>query len=752
MKPLRSGGGWEAIRYSLKLASKVGWRRMWKALRSKNTCKTCAVGMGGQFGGMVNEAGYFPEVCKKSFQAMASDMQGAIPADFFQQRDIRQLRAMTPRQLEHSGRLVQPLMLEAGESRYKPIDWADAIAKIAVKLREAGPNRSFFYASGRSSNEAGFLLQLTARLFGTNYVNNCSYYCHQASGVGLGSAIGTGAGTVQLEDLDHADLYVLVGANPASNHPRLMRSLMHIRRRGGHVVVVNPLREVGLVNFRVPSNVRSLLFGSPIASRYIQPHSGGDLALFTGVAKAILERNGHDSAFIENHTEGFDEFRRHVESTTWDDIVTGSGVELQAIEELAELYCSAKNAVIGWAMGVTHHAHGTQTVQAIANVALLLGMVGRRRAGLMPIRGHSNVQGMGSVGVTPTLKKAILERFEQQLGIDVPKSPGYDTMACMQAAGRAEMDVAFCLGGNLYGSNPDSEFAAAALGKIGLVVYLSTTLNTGHAWGTGGETIILPVLPRDEEPQPTTQESMFSYVRLSDGGRPRFDGPWSEVSILADLARRVLGDDGPVNWSELESHAAIRKLIGELVPDYAPMADIDATRQEFHVPGRAVAEYRFPTPSGKAKFHAVPLPSWCPDRSAKLISHYSGQRLRLMTLRSEGQFNTVVYEEEDIYRGQERRDVILLNAADIDRLGLHSDERVRVASEAGEMRHILVRPFDIRAGNAMMYYPEANVLVPTTVDPLSKTPAFKCVAVTVTAEETGSKMTNVALLQRKEGE
>ena len=726
MKSPKSGGGWKAIGYSLRLARKVGLRNMWKALRSKNTCKTCAVGMGGQLGGMVNEGGYFPEVCKKSFQAMASDMQPAIADDFFERRDLNALRAMTPRQLEASGRLVKPLLLEPGGTRYQAIEWDDAIGRIVTKLQAAGADRSFFYASGRSSNEAGFLLQLMARLFGTNYVNNCSYYCHQASGVGLGSAIGTGAGTVQLADLHECDLYVLIGANPASNHPRLMRSLMEIRRRKGEVVVINPARELGLEKFRVPSNVRSLLFGSKIASHYLQPHIGGDLALFTGVAKSILSANAHDPSFIESHTEDFDAFCAQVEATEWDDIVENSGVERSQIEQLAALYAKAKNAVFAWAMGVTHHEHGTNTVQAIANVALLRGMVGRKGAGVMPIRGHSNVQGMGSVGVTPVLKQAILERFESRLGIEVPKSPGYDTMACMQAAARGEMDVAFCLGGNLYGSNPASQFAADALNKIDQVVYLSTTLNTGHAWGNGKETLILPVLPRDEEPQPTTQESMFSFVRLSDGGKPRMDGPRSEVAVLSEIGRRLFDDSSPVDWSELESHSAIRKLIGETIPAYAPIGEIDATKQEFHVPGRAVRDYKFPTPTGKAKFHAVSFPPKPAGRAPR--------DLRLMTIRSEGQFNTVVYDEEDLYRGQERRDVILMNTADIERLGLQPEQRVRVESDEGEMRNILVRDFDIRAGNALMYYPEANVLVPTAVDPLSKTPAFKGVTVSLSPE------------------
>ncbi len=597
---MRSGGGWKAIGYSMRLANRVGWRRMWQGVRSKNACKTCAVGMGGQLGGMVNEGGHFPEVCKKSFQAMASDLQPAIAAGFFEQFDLNQLRAMSPRSLEASGRLVTPMVLETGSSHYRPLSWEDALNRIAQKLSDAGPQRSFFYASGRSSNEAGFVLQLLARLFGTNYVNNCSYYCHQASGVGLISAIGTSAGTVQLEDLDHTDLYILVGANPASNHPRLMRTLMQIRRRGGQVVVINPLRELGLVKFRVPSDVRSLLFGSEIASTYIQPHIGGDLALFTGLAKAVLEQGRQDEAFIAAHTEDFDLFRQQVVEISWDDIVESSGVEQAVIRRLADRYIAANNVVIGWAMGVTHHLSGTQTVQAITNLALLRGMVGRRRAGVMPIRGHSNVQGMGSVGVTPALKQSLLERFEERLGVAAPRSPGYDTMACMEAAHRGEMDVAFCLGGNLYGSNPDARFAAEALQRIGLVVYLSTTLNTGHAWGTGAETIVLPVLPRDEEPQPTTQESMFSYVRLSEGGPPRYSGPRSEVSILTRLAQSIAAGNGAIDWSELESHAAIRSLISDLIPDYEPLREIDASRQEFHLAGRAISEYHFPTPSGKA--------------------------------------------------------------------------------------------------------------------------------------------------------
>lgn len=724
MKTPRSGGGWKAIAYSLRLARGVGPWKFWTAMRSRNACKTCAVGMGGQLGGMVNEGGLFPEVCKKSFQAMASDMQGALTPEFFTRYGIHELKAFSPRELEASGRLVDPLYLAPGETHYRVISWDEAIGKVADRLKTSGPEKTFYYCSGRSSNEAGFLLQLLARVQGTNYVNNCSYYCHQASGVGLASSIGNGVTTIRWEDLHHCDLYVLIGANPASNHPRLMRNLMEIRRRGGKVIVINPLRELGLVNFRVPSDPRSMLFGSEIASLYVQPHIGGDLALLTGIAKAVLDRGKQDDAFIAQATEGFDEFRQQVEQSNWEEIVASSGVDRQTIEMVAEAYCNAKNAVLAWAMGITHHKFGVQNVQMIANLALLRGMIGRPHAGLMPIRGHSNVQGIGSVGVTPTLKKEILERFEQKLGLQVPQSPGMDTMACMEAADRGEMETALCLGGNLFGSNPDARFATRAISRLKHVCYLSTTLNTGHAWGRGDETLILPVLPRDEEPQPTTQESMFSFVRLSDGGKPRHAGPRSEVAILTELGRKLFGSDGPIDWRKFESHAAVRQLIADLIPGYEGAGTIDATKKEFHVGGRALYERKFPTPSGRARFHTVELP----DPPVE-------NELRLMTIRSEGQFNTVVYDEEDLYRGQERRDVILMSREDMNRLGLQADQRVRIVSDAGEMRNILARPFDVRPGNVAMYCPEANILVPKGVDPKSKTPSFKLVPVTVEAEE-----------------
>jgi molybdopterin-dependent oxidoreductase alpha subunit len=730
MRRVNSGGGWPAVLYTFRKAREAGglWK-LWKAMRSKNACKTCAVGMGGQQGGMVNERGMFPEVCKKSLQAMVADMQGAIQPKFFETYSVAQLQAFSPRELETSGRLTQPMIHRRGENYYQPISWEDAFAKVVAKLKSVPADDTFWYFSGRSSNEAGFLLQVFARMYGTNNVNNCSYYCHQASGVGLNSVLGTGTATMVLEDVEHADLVFIIGGNPASNHPRLMTTLKHIRRQGGHVVVINPIVETGLVNFSVPSDPISLLFGTKIASLYVQPHIGGDLALLTGVAKRIVEMNAHDERFLTQHCDNWPALEARLAGLDWDEIYRKSGVGPDAINAIATRYAAAENVVFTWTMGITHHAYGVENVEAIANLALLRGMVGRPNAGLLPIRGHSNVQGIGSVGVTPKLKDAIFEQLQQHFGIQLPTTAGLDTLACMEAAARKELKVGFCLGGNLYGSNPDATFAEHSLAQLEQLVYLNTTLNTGHAHGLAEETIILPVLARDEEPQATTQESMFNFIRLSDGGPARHTGPKSEIEVIARIARGVLGDGGPIDWQSMQDTNRIRDAIAKVVPGFDEIKTIGATKKEFQLSGRTFHTPQFPTKSGRAQLrvHSLPEPSGKPNE------------LRLMTIRSEGQFNTVVYEDDDLYRGIEGRNVILLHPEDLARLGLQPAQRVTVSSSTGTMRGIVATSFDrIRPGNAAMYYPECNVLVPRTSDQRSRTPAFKSVPITIQTENSCS--------------
>ena len=682
--------------------------------------------MGGQHGGMVNEKGVFPEVCKKSIQAMAADMQPAITADFWAKHPIAQIRNWSPRQLESSGRLIQPILYEHGKEHYRPITWNDAFDRIATKLKQLSADESFWYFSGRSSNEAGFLLQLLARLYGTNNVNNCSYYCHQASGVGLQTALGTGTATVVLEDLDDCDTIFIIGGNPSSNHPRLMTTLMHLRRRGGRIVVINPMRELGLVKFKVPSDPMSLFFGTKIASHYVQPHIGGDLALLTGISKAIVEMGKHDIEYLHQHCNGVESHLAGLANTSWSEICKKCGIDEPTIREIAEVYGNSQGTVFSWTMGITHHSHGVENVQAITNLALLRGMIGRKGAGVMPIRGHSNVQGIGSVGVTPKLKDELFENLTTKFGVKLPTTKGRDTLDCMEAAKMGELKFGLCLGGNLYGSNPDAQFADEALASLDLLVMLNTTMNTGHGRGLAKTTIVLPVLARDEEPEPTTQESMFNYVRLSDGGPRRLPGPRSEVRIIAEIGRRVLGRSTPVDWEQMQQSNTIRHWISKVVPGYEEIDTIAKTGKEFQVGGRTYHSPKFNSIDGRANLFTHQLPH---------LTHLGKNQLRMMTVRSEGQFNTVVYEDYDLYRNQDRRDVILINPKDMERLGLVNDQPVTVGSDTGRMHNILAREFEeIRDGNAVMYFPESNILVPRTVDPQSRTPMFKNILVTVSKQ------------------
>lgn len=719
MRKGHAGGGWPAVMYTIGKAFEVGPWQLWQRMRSRNACKTCALGMGGQLGGMVNEQRHFPEVCKKSLQAQVGDMKGAIPVDFFETKDIDALRKLTPKQAEDAGRLIYPVIYNENTRKFQPISWEAAMQIAASSLTNTTPHRSAFYASGRSSNEAGFLLQSFARVYGTNNVMNCSYYCHQASGVGLKLAFGVGTATIALDDVAQSDLVVLLGANPASNHPRLMTQLADLRSRGGNIIVVNPLRERPLEKFHVPSKVSSLLFGTEIASLYIQPLAGGDVGVLVGVLKWLIDNDRTDKQFLANHAVGWDEIRADVESITWDEIETNSGVPRNELAQMASMVASSKAAVFTWAMGLTHHASGVDNILALSNVAIATGNVGKPGAGLMPIRGHSNVQGMGSIGFSPALQEGVRRTLEANYGKQFPDQPGYDTHSMLLAAERGEIDALFCLGGNLWASNPDSDWATRAMQNIGTTVHLSTKLNTGHFNGLAKRTLILPVLARDEEQQPTTQESMFNYVRLSEGGGPNLKGEMrAESEVICDLANRVLGSE-PVNWNELRSHSAVRSLIAKAIPGWSDIGQIDATKREFTISGRIFHTPEFPMPDGKAAMIRTPLPKFGSDA------------LRLMTIRSEGQFNTVVYEEHDLYRGVPHRWCIILSAEDARKLELSDGERVTVRGEAGSLDNIEVFIGNIRSGCAAMYYPEANVLIKSNVDPRSGTPSFKSAPISI---------------------
>jgi molybdopterin-dependent oxidoreductase alpha subunit len=717
---VKAAGGFAAMKYVLAKGRSVGSVALYKRLRSNNACKTCALGMGGQAGGMVNEAGHFPEVCKKSVQAQAADMGKTVTEADLARLDVNALAALSSAQAEALGRLTFPIVCGPDDTHFRRISWDDAMRTAAEAFTSTTPDRTFFYASGRSSNEAAFLLQVVARTYGTNNVNNCSYYCHQASGVALSSIYGSGTASVSLDDLGTTELAVVIGANPASNHPRLITQLINLRRRGGKVIVINPLSELGLKRFRLPSQAKSLIIGSQVSDLYIQPHIGGDIALMVGLLKGIIESGAVNDTYIENHTESWEAVRDAATATSWDDIVERSGVERTDIDACVDLLGKAKSAVFMWAMGLTHHAHGVDNVRALANVAMARGFLGSPGSGLMPIRGHSNVQGIGSVGVSPQLKESFAKSLREKYGVVASSTPGKDTYACMNAAHDGFIDAALMLGGNLWGSNPDSRWSTESLSRIGTAVSMTTKLNQGHFNGRAGTTVILPVLARDEERESTTQESMFNFVRLSDGGTPAVDGEMrSEVAILSDLAQRILPRDR-FDWSMITSHDSLRRAIADTVPGYESVGDIGTTKKEFEIPNRVFHDGAFPTATGRATFHWVELP----DMNRPVDG------FMLMTIRSEGQFNSVVYDEEDLYRGTTRRDVVMMAAEDVARLGLREGDPVTVRSATGSL-DVVIAEVDIRPGNIAMYYPEANVLVDRVIDPESLTPAFKSVAVSV---------------------
>jgi molybdopterin-dependent oxidoreductase alpha subunit len=461
-----------------------------------------------------------------------------------------------------------------------------------------------------------------------------------------------------------------------------------------------------------------MLLGSDVSDLYLQPHVGSDIALLTLLLRGVIARGAVDEDYVRDHTAGWDVVRESTLAASRDALLAACGVPAVQVDDAVTRICASRRGLVAWAMGITQHAHGVGNVHALANLALARGWVGRPGGGLLPIRGHSNVQGVGSVGMTPALKAEFARRLAALYGVTLPETPGMHTLASVEAAAEGRVDVAVLLGGNLCSATPDRRFAADAMRRIGTTVFISTKLNESHVHGRGRTSLVLPALARDEEAQCTTQESMFNYVRVSDGGQPAASAEMrSEVEILARLAARVL-PAGPVDFGTLTDHAAIREAIARVVPGYEAIAGIERTRREFHVGGRTFHEPRFRTPDGRARFHVVPQPAFAPGPG----------EFRLTTLRSEGQFNTVVYEDEDLYRGNERRDVVMMNEGDAQRLGLARDTRVRVESAVGGV-DALVRYAPVPPGNLAMYYPEANVLIPRHIDPASATPAFKSAVV-----------------------
>lgn len=728
------GGGMPVVQYWAEQTLSPEGGQIWSKLLHKSACLSCAWGTGGQKGGFVNEAGETLQRCAKSVEAIASELKPAVPPEIFAQRTITQLQQLTSQEADQLGRLSQPMIRRAGSDYYEKISWAEVFTIAEAAFRKPA-QRLASYSSGRSSNEAAYLLQLMMRALGSNNLADCSDLCHVPSTTGLNKMFGSGTSMVSLEDLKQSDCVVLLGSNAPANQPRLMNELIKLRDRGGKVIVINPLVEVGLVKFASPAFVKSLLLGSEVSSLYLQPIPGSDTALMVGIQKSLLEQNLSQSAYLQDYTEGWSAVVKYATRTSWQSITECCGVTQAEIEAAAHIIGTSQRVVFAWSMGITQHENGVDNVFSIANTALLTGNAGKPGAGTMPIRGHSNVQGFGSMGVTVQLKEPMRVALEKLLNRPLSRTQGYNTRALMEAAEAEAVDTLICLGGNLYSANPDLNQAKRALGKIDTIIYLATKPNLGHFHGLAQQnTLLLPVFTRFENPHKVTTESGNNFVRLSDQGTTHLKDAdlISEVEFLAELAYRLHGDT-PVNWRKLQDTRYVRQLIAQTIPGYEKIAVIDETKTEFTIAGRIFHEPNFATASGKANMFVTPLPTLLlPNlESFQVPPMARGIVVSLGTGRSYAQHNTVVYRLGDHYRGMPHRNCILMNAADVQRAGLAEHQQVTVKGDRGQLDQVEIICGLIREGAALMFYPEANAIFKARTDPKSGIPAFKRIPVAV---------------------
>lgn len=733
------GGGLSVIQYWAEHTLSPEGPKLWQTLLHKSACLSCAWGTGGQKGGFTNEAGEKMQRCMKSVEAISAEIQPAVPRQIFEQRTLAELQQLTSLEADRLGRLSYPMIRRAGHDHYERISWIE-IYQIAEAAFRQSPERIASYSSGRSSNEAAFLLQLMMRALDSNNLADCSDLCHSPSTVGLSQMFGSGTSMVSLENLKKADCIVLIGSNAPANHPRLMNELIKLRDRGGKIIIVNPVIEVGLVKFASPAfPLTSLLTGSDIASLYLQLAPGSDTALFVGIQKALIERNAVQISYLQAYTEDYEAVIEYAKAIDWNTIIQTCGVSQAEIIAAAEMIAASPRVVFAWAMGATHHDNGVDNIHSFANTALLTGNAGKEGAGTMPIRGHSNVQGFGSMGVVVTqrLKKEIQATLEKLLGRSLSRVPGYDTRGLIEAADQDKIDALICLGGNLYAANPDLTQAKRALGNIDTVIYLATKPNLGHFHGLARQnTIVIPVFNRFENPHKTTTESGNNYIRLNDEGKTHLTNAdlISEVDFLAELAHRLHGTY-PVDWRKLSDTQYVRKIISETIPGCEAMATIDQTQEEFTIGKRIFNQPKFPTPSGKAKMFVTPVPDLTlpPRESFDFPDTAPNLLLTLMTGRSYSQHNTVVYKPDDHYRGMPHRNCILINESNAQEAGFQEHQRVTVQGNAGKLENVEIIFGSVRKDSALMFYPEVNVVFKAKVDQQSGTPAFKRVPIAVYA-------------------
>jgi molybdopterin-dependent oxidoreductase alpha subunit len=669
-----------------------------------------------------------------------------VTPDFFAQHTVTELLGWTDHQLENQGRLTHPLAYQRESDSYRPIGWDEAFARIGAVLRALpDANMAEFYTSGRASNEAAFLFQIFAREYGTNNFPDCSNMCHEATSVGLPRSIGIGKGTVSLEDFDHAELIICMGHNPGTNHPRMMGTLHEAARRGATIIVFNPLRERALERFADPqSPVEMATFGATeIASSYYQVKVGGDAAALKGVMKALLALDdlcagAIDHAFIAAHVNNYAALEADLRATAWDDIEAASGLNRAALESVAAAYAKSNATIIPYGMGITQHLRGTETVQQIANLLLLRGNFGKKGAGICPLRGHSNVQGDRTVGITEKPSAQMLERIERVFGFAPPAAHGHDAVAAMEAIAAGRSKALICLGGNLAVALPDPQNCFAAMRRLDLAVHIGTKLNRSHLL-VGREAIILPCLGRTERdiqaagPQMVTVEDSMSMVHASQGKLPpASEHLRSEPAIIAGMAAAAL-PASKVDWLRLAGdYRLIRDAIEQVFPDFHDYNERIQIPGGFRLP-LPPTERVWKTESGRAEFIVF-------DGLEEDIARRAPDIFRLTTVRSHDQYNTTIYGLDDRYRGVfGRRDVVFMNQRDLAARGLaHGDViTVETAFESGapaRLEGFTVIAHDIAPGSVAAYYPEANGLLPLSYhDAQSGTPSYKSVPVRILA-------------------
>ena len=741
--PANAAGGLASIGSSLKQLRSAGPLRSIRALLQLNQsdgfdCPGCAwpePDVRGRF-----------EFCEQGARAVAEELNpGKLGAAFFSEHSIADLSRQSDYWLTQQGRLVEPLWRPTGATHYQPITWDAALDQMAQVLRSLkSPDEAIFYTSGRTSNEAAFLYQLFARAFGTNNLPDSSNMCHESSSFAVKAQLGSSKGTVLLEDFAQADLIFLIGQNPGTNHPRMLRTLQEAARRGCNIIAVNPMREAGLTAFNDPQELRGLLgLATPLAHLFLQVKLGGDLALFKGINKAILEYadrhqgSGIDLSFIADYTDGFEEYKKAVLALSWGDIEGQSGVSEAQIKDAAQQYRAAKRVICCWAMGITQHQHAVATIHEIIHLLMLGGHMGRPGAGLCPVRGHSNVQGDRTMGITVFPTTEFLDQLEQVFPIKMPRTPGLHVVSAIRAMAAGDAHVFVGLGGNFLSASPDTEYTAAALQKCRLTVQISTKLNRSHLI-TGAQALILPCLGRSEQdlqrgvPQCVTTENSMGYINRSEGqAPPPSPDVRSEVAIVAALAHKTLGPHSAIPWIEFANdYNLIRESIAAVVPGFERVNQELALHRGFYLP-HPVRGRQFKTDTGHAHFFVHPL-------TTPTLKH---NQFALMTVRSHDQFNTTIYGLDDRYRGiHNGRRVVFINPDDLAELGWESGTQVDITSHFNGARRLApkfrVVPYDLPRRCLAAYYPETNVLVALDhVAEGSFTPVSKFVVVTLSLAE-----------------